>query len=232
MPREPKPPPQEEEQGAPEWMVTFSDCMTLLLTFFVLLLTFSSFDDRIFRKLNVIYSEAFNTIDSRTRINKEAYIDFTQHQQDEIEGSNRPTYEIGLQGHLKESQKPEFQEHKIFAIPSGEVFLGKGVIISPQGQQALAALGEFLKLMPGQIIISEVHRLDIENEYGPDVSMARALQVAELFSKNYGISQTRLNISTGNMSGNNAFDALGLDKARTQDRRILEIALIDRSIYN
>ena len=29
--------------GAPEWMVTFSDCMTLLLTFFVLLLSFAGF---------------------------------------------------------------------------------------------------------------------------------------------------------------------------------------------
>ena len=34
----------QEDRGAPEWMVTFSDCMTLLLTFFVLLLSFSSFD--------------------------------------------------------------------------------------------------------------------------------------------------------------------------------------------
>ena len=38
----------EEPAGAPEWMVTFSDCMTLLLTFFVLLLSFSSFDDSAF----------------------------------------------------------------------------------------------------------------------------------------------------------------------------------------
>ncbi len=44
----------DEAPGAPEWMVTFSDFMTLLLTFFVLLLSFSSFDDRVFRKLKVI----------------------------------------------------------------------------------------------------------------------------------------------------------------------------------
>ena len=50
----------DEAPGAPEWMVTFSDCMTLLLTFFVLLLSFSSFDDdKVFRHLKVIYSNAF-----------------------------------------------------------------------------------------------------------------------------------------------------------------------------
>ena len=46
---------QDEEPGAPEWMVTFSNCMTLLLTFFVLLLSFSSFDERIFKKLQMIF---------------------------------------------------------------------------------------------------------------------------------------------------------------------------------
>ncbi len=41
-------PELQKEQGAPEWMVTFSDCMTLLLTFFVLMLSFSSFDEKTF----------------------------------------------------------------------------------------------------------------------------------------------------------------------------------------
>ena len=39
---EKKQPEPEEAPGAPEWMLTFSDCMTLLLTFFVLLITFSA----------------------------------------------------------------------------------------------------------------------------------------------------------------------------------------------
>src|SRR3989304_1899861 len=37
-----------EEVGGPEiglWVVTFSDCMTNMLTFFLLLLTFSSFEE-------------------------------------------------------------------------------------------------------------------------------------------------------------------------------------------
>jgi len=34
--------------GTPEWMVTFSDIMSLLVTFFVLLMTFSSFDSDTF----------------------------------------------------------------------------------------------------------------------------------------------------------------------------------------
>lgn len=34
--------PEEEQLGTPEWIVTFTDLMSLLLTFFILLLTFST----------------------------------------------------------------------------------------------------------------------------------------------------------------------------------------------
>ena len=36
--------PEEQKKGAPEWIVTFGDMMSLLLTFFVLLLSFSSME--------------------------------------------------------------------------------------------------------------------------------------------------------------------------------------------
>lgn len=42
MPIQAKP---EEPQGAPQWVVTFGDMISLLVTFFVLLLTFSTLDD-------------------------------------------------------------------------------------------------------------------------------------------------------------------------------------------
>ena len=37
-------PPEEPKAGAPDWMVTFADLMSLLLTFFVLLLSFSNME--------------------------------------------------------------------------------------------------------------------------------------------------------------------------------------------
>ncbi|MBI1382988.1 MAG: OmpA family protein [Planctomycetaceae bacterium] len=40
-----KPPPEEEAPGAPEWVVTFTDMISLLVTFFVLLMTFSSMEE-------------------------------------------------------------------------------------------------------------------------------------------------------------------------------------------
>ena len=42
---------QDNEGGIPAWMVTFSDLATLLLTFFVLLLSMSSMDDKTLKSL-------------------------------------------------------------------------------------------------------------------------------------------------------------------------------------
>ena len=56
-----KPPPEECEceAGAPAWVVTFGDLMSLLLTFFVLLLSFSRMDSERFKELSGSLKEAF-----------------------------------------------------------------------------------------------------------------------------------------------------------------------------
>ncbi len=52
MPLEPTTEPAEEQGGgAPTWMLTYGDTVTLLLTFFVLLLTFSTPDEEGFAEL-------------------------------------------------------------------------------------------------------------------------------------------------------------------------------------
>ncbi len=53
--------PQEEtEEGAPEWMVTFADMMSLLLTFFILLLSFATMDAKKFQMAADSMREAFS----------------------------------------------------------------------------------------------------------------------------------------------------------------------------
>lgn len=50
---------EEEGGGAPEWMATFSDLATLLLTFFILLLSFASMDVTKFRDMMGSMRDAF-----------------------------------------------------------------------------------------------------------------------------------------------------------------------------
>jgi len=41
---------EEPDEGAPRWMITFGDLMSLLLTFFVLLMSFSAVKEEDFNK--------------------------------------------------------------------------------------------------------------------------------------------------------------------------------------
>jgi chemotaxis protein MotB len=59
MADEPQEACEECEEGAPEWMVTFGDLMSLLLCFFVLLLSFSQMDSAKFKDLAGSLEKAF-----------------------------------------------------------------------------------------------------------------------------------------------------------------------------
>lgn len=51
---------QKEEEGAPDWIVTFADMMSLLLTFFVLMLSFAVMDAEKFKAAADSMREAFS----------------------------------------------------------------------------------------------------------------------------------------------------------------------------
>jgi|GEM_PF-361882 len=71
------------EEGAPAWMATFSDMATLLLTFFVLLLSFANMDIENFKMALGSVKEAFG-------VNMEVKGDFAARSNDLMELSDRP----------------------------------------------------------------------------------------------------------------------------------------------
>ncbi len=50
---------KKQRKGVPEWMVTFADMMTLLLVFFVLILSFSTMEQERFRAISMALQDAF-----------------------------------------------------------------------------------------------------------------------------------------------------------------------------
>lgn len=158
MARAKKPRESDEAPGAPEWMVTFSDCMTLLLTFFVLLLSFSSFDDRVFRNLKVVYSDAFTSISPVRRSDRDSVIDMTRvtYMIELDKGSEKPTLAKGLNdGLLKKTDSVSIHGGAAFLISSKKVFWGKGTAFSTEGRRTMNLLASFLKSVPSRIVISE-----------------------------------------------------------------------------
>jgi len=222
----------DESPGAPEWMVTFSDCMTLLLTFFVLLLSFSSFDERIFRKLKVIFAKALPSVKPMDeKKEKESFLSTEQIEPTEEEGldkgSEKPTLVKAKAGNLEEETSPmDFQSRKVFLIPSKKVFWGKGAVISSEGRDVMAAMASFLRGVSARIVISESGR---EEENGSEqFGLPRAWAVVEYFTTKQGLDKNCFSIS----ASSTIVQGSEPGRSEAEAERMLEIVLLERSIYN
>ena len=63
---------EEGPKGCPEWMVTFSDVVSLLVTFFVLILTFSTLETQQFQKLSGALQGGFGVLGREGESNLDA----------------------------------------------------------------------------------------------------------------------------------------------------------------
>ena len=220
---------EEEPAGAPEWMVTFSDCMTLLLTFFVLLLSFSSFDNRVFWRLKVIYSRALTNISPIPQSNRDSFLHFrpVKYREELDRGSEKPTLERGdSDGLLEETLSEDFHKLKVFTVSSKQVFWGKGTAISPEGRDIMLTMASFLKRMPNRVVISE-NGPDVNND--EQLGLERAWAVLEYLTEKQGLDKERFSIST---SGTLPQDRRNNGLAQIRPERTVEIVLLERSLYN
>ena len=216
----------DEGPGAPEWMVTFSDCMTLLLTFFVLLLSFSSFDDRVFRRLKVIYSRAFSRVTPVIGSDSDALlllprIKYT----DELdEGSEKPTFEEGLtDGLMRETRLADLHGAMAFRFASKRLFWGAGTVLSPEGRSLMTTMASFLEHVPSRVIVSESGQMG--NSGGAYLGLPRAWAIMEYLTANGAVDKGRFSISVGGTSARE-MPAAGL----SESERTVEILLLEWSI--
>jgi chemotaxis protein MotB len=207
---------EDAPPGAPEWMLTFSDCMTLLLTFFVLLTSFASFDDQTIPELSSAFSRAIPGVGlmgksiEKTMIEKE--INLANTLQDK--GSETRTLAKERNNNFLREKKPlDFRNLKVFVIDSEKVFWGQGLALTQQGQEAMKMLEKFFSNTPGRIVISE---------NGPDsntsLGLERAMAIADYFAAG-NIDKKRLNVSASPTT------------KEPSTVRQLEITLLERSSY-
>ncbi len=234
MGREKKQLESDEPPGAPEWMVTFSDCMTLLLTFFVLLLSFSSFDKDDFDKLKVIFTKALPSVNPTAKRDRDAIVSKSQIQRLPVEldkGSEYPTLAPGIESYEKQEKDHEnFRERKVFLIPSKQVFYGHGIIISGQGKGTLSKMAEYLKKMPERIIVTE--RTVVDSKKSAQLGLGRSWAVIEFFTTNNNMDKNRFNISAQSTLAEANPPQNRLSPNTSPEERTVEIVLLERSIYN
>jgi outer membrane protein OmpA-like peptidoglycan-associated protein len=154
-------PKQEEEsgEGAPLWIISFADMMSLLMAFFVMLSTFSGFgpseaeqlQKAVKATLGGSYHGGWHQQRSRTAV---GYQSPAAGQPGK--GSEKPTLQDGEgRGLMKETQAGDFRKRKVFLIESSQVFWGNGTTLSPGGRDFLNALATYVGKVPGRLVITE-----------------------------------------------------------------------------
>lgn len=209
-------------------MVTFSDCMTLLLTFFVLLLSFSSFDDEDY--LHTMKSSFANqfSFGNHGTSEKDSVVVMPRYQNEVQAGSEKPTLSDGKDNRFKKSTDPtDYLKYQTFMVSSNEIFWGAGTAISAHGKNVLTDLSLFLKEFPNYFVIVSESGPDDDTK-GHTIGFDRAWAVFNYLSAEKGIGPHQLSIST---SGT-AVQEYHANQIRREQRteRMLEIVLLRRSI--
>ncbi len=89
-----KKPEEEVRRGCPVWIITFSDVISLLVTFFVLILTFSTLEEQEFKRIAGSLQGAFGILGPDFMLNRTSFIlkDISRADQLRVGGASSPFY--------------------------------------------------------------------------------------------------------------------------------------------
>jgi len=199
-------PPQEEvEEGAPLWMVTFGDLMSLLMCFFVLLLSFSEMDRKKYKMVSGSMAQAFGIqrkkpVFESPRGQKMIAKEFDQAVLiTKIEESIQPIIDEIKNEYeeLKDAVELEIGEDKVTIRMMGEATFDTGKAeLHPAFRPLLKKIGTVLSQTKAEIIIAG-HTDNVPLSGGLfgsnlGLSMARAGSVAEYLLRTTAVDPKRL----------------------------------------
>ena len=225
-----------EEEGAPAWVVTFGDLMSLLLCFFVLMLSFSEMDRKKYKIVSGSLKNAFGiqrdvpTFES-PKGQKMIAREFDQtivltRIEDEIIKHIKTELKSNIKN-AKDLVDVKVSENQVTIRLMGETTFDTGKAqIKPQFKQFLIKIGSILKKAPGEVIIAG-HTDNVPLNGGRfrsnlGLSIARAGSVAEFLLQNTDIEPDR--VSTMGLGEYRPLTSNATSEGRQKNRRV-EIVL-------
>lgn len=227
-------PAEVAEEGAPLWIVTFGDLMSLLLCFFVLLLSFSEMDRQKYKELSGSMQDAFG-------VQREKQVfDNPQGQKIIAKDFNQEaitlTKETDLMEQVKEAIRGSFgpyadliefdsdDVHKVRIRLMGESTFESGrADIRESMKPLLAKFADVFKTNQENIIVAG-HTDDVPLRNGSryktnlQLSMARAASVADFFLAEGAIEPSR--ISTMGFGQHRPLETNDTPEGRRKNRRV------------
>jgi chemotaxis protein MotB len=227
----PSPPPAPK--GAPRWMVTFADLMSLLFAMFVLLISFANFDEVRFAKGADSMRETFNGVPNNTSPNN-SIIDLGAIQRASIElsaiqeSSDRIDF---LTNSLNEELQNEIayegvsinktDDGVLIRLPNSMAFSSGGAKLSSNSFETLDKIKDLLMQGNDKIYISgHTDNVPILTEFfrsNWDLAAARAVSVAHFFHE-WGNLKHRITVQS--FSDTRPLVANETAKGRALNRRV------------
>ena len=112
----------------------------------------------------------------------------------------------------------------MFLSSSDKIFYGNGIVISLQGRDTLDKMASFLKEVSSRIVISE------NPPNNSNLGLQRAWAVQNYLITEHGLDKNNFNIAAETLQKN--FENDENTRSDTKSNRMLEIVLLERSIYN
>ncbi len=217
MPKKAKKPPA----GAPMWMVTFSDMVTLLLTFFVLLLSMANMDQIKFNKAADSLAGAFGVLGSadKTSVTQPKVVSFSP-VNDDFTSQVYRRLKTKLR-ELKLNKKVKLVKDRgavVLRIDEAILFTSGQQELSREAYPVLRKVAELVRPLPLNLKV-EGHTDDRGDELANwDLSVARSVSVLRFLAANQLMSLTRMS-ATGYGSQKPLFPN-NSDRERALNRRV------------
>jgi len=203
---------REPEIGAPLWMVSFADIMSLLLTFFVLLVTFSTFDYFELMKVYGALKGALGVVNAQrdTIVEKEPtkYVRRAQDDEKPITEEEvgpeckkfRESILAAMEGLKKtglyEYVRIEFLDECISMKLLNPILFYPGESrMRPKGEKVLALMGEVVGSVSNDVRVigfADPENADPESDGTWELAVKRAVAVAEFLVKRCDIRPERI----------------------------------------
>jgi len=175
---------------APTWVVTYGDLISLLVTFFVLLYTFSAMDQDKYRRVSGALSGALGAMTPPHKKSKENFIKtrVPKSADTELRGSQNLPMRNALQSTLDDRiQDPTIFDSKVDMkqLPDGlrirldgDYFFGPGrTKLSPKGREVLIEVARFFEAEPVRVVI-EAHTDPVTSGAGAGDPIAQTRLIA------------------------------------------------------
>ena len=191
-------------EGLPGWLATFGDLMSLLLTFFVLLLSFSSMEEVKFQSAMGSLRGALGVFESKTEMTQPIRITLPL-----VRGSVRQSQNIrkatqnlektlsdeGLEGDVSLTGT---STGLVISIRAPVLYDVGRAELKPEIRNVLLHLGEVLRLLPNQVVVQgHTDNVPIRNPNGEyasnwELSYQRAVEVVRFLIIDAFVLPTRL----------------------------------------